>query len=195
MVELSEAPDRRMRMTQLAHRTCLSKSRLSHQIKRMESAGLIDRAECPEDRRGSFAVLTRRGLSVLIAAAPEHVEDVRQLFIDLLPPQDLPGFTRSMAAVAAELENRALKEKEEHDQAVKTARRGSRGEAREAGSADGAEHREVVAGGRGGQESRESHESRDGGSGSGGNGGNGGGSGRDARGSRHGRPSREPLRR
>jgi DNA-binding MarR family transcriptional regulator len=126
LVELSEAPDRRLRMTQLAHRTCLSKSRLSHQVKRMESAGLIDRAECPEDRRGSFAVLTPHGLDALVAAASEHVVDVRELFVDLLPPHDLPGVARSLAIVAVELETRARKEREEHEQAANAARRGSR---------------------------------------------------------------------
>lgn len=179
LVELSEAPDHRMRMTQLAHRTCLSKSRLSHQVKRMEAAGLIDRAECPEDRRGSFAVATRRGLDALAVAAPEHVADVRELFVDLLPPQDLPGLARSLAVVAGELETRALKEKEEHEQAAKAARR----ESRDAQPGlDGAEHHA----GAGSRAGREGHEGR---------GGQDAQDAQDGREARHGRPSREPARR
>ena len=172
LAELSEAPDRRMRMTRLAYRTCLSKSRLSHQIKRMESAGLIGRAECPEDRRGSFAVLTQHGLDALVAAAPEHVEDVRELFVDLLPPQDLAGFARSLGIVAVELELRARKEREEHEQELKASRRESR-EARESVEPPvNAEDRSRGDGGSGGGD----HERR----------------GSDTR---HGRPNRAPARR
>jgi DNA-binding MarR family transcriptional regulator len=198
LVELSEAPDRRLRMTQLAHRTCLSKSRLSHQVKRMESVGLIERAECPEDRRGSFAVLTRRGLHALTDAAPDHVEDVRELFVDLLPSQDLPGFARSLAVVAAELETRARKEREEHEQAARAARREDR-EIRadldgtdldgtdlddtdlDGTDLDDTEHR-AVAGNRGSREGRDGRDGRES---------------HDSRESRHGGrpPSREPVRR
>src|SRR5689334_12713990 len=61
LVVLSEAPERRMRMTDLATATLQSKSRLSHQITRMENAGLVLRQECPGDRRGLYAHLTEQG--------------------------------------------------------------------------------------------------------------------------------------
>ena len=56
LVRLSEAPDRRLRMSDLASRTLSSKSRLSHQVSRMEQDGLVRREECLEDRRGAWAV-------------------------------------------------------------------------------------------------------------------------------------------
>ncbi|MFD0594636.1 MarR family winged helix-turn-helix transcriptional regulator [Catellatospora coxensis] len=61
LVSLSEAPDRRLRMSELAQTMLLEKSRLSHQITRMERAGLVRRQSCPSDRRGQFAVLTDEG--------------------------------------------------------------------------------------------------------------------------------------
>jgi DNA-binding MarR family transcriptional regulator len=89
LVSLSEAPDRRLRMNELAARTDWSKSRLSHQFARMEARGLVTRAECPSDARGTFAVLTDRGMDEIIRAAPFHVESVRRHFIDLLSPEEL----------------------------------------------------------------------------------------------------------
>src|ERR1700761_4074294 len=73
LVELSEAPGHRMRMTELADRTAQSRSRLSHQVNRMEARGLVIREGCEGDKRGTFAVLTDHGLAVIGEAAPSHV--------------------------------------------------------------------------------------------------------------------------
>jgi DNA-binding MarR family transcriptional regulator len=89
LVALSEAPEHRMRMTELAEMTLLSKSRLSHQITRMERNGLVNRQHCPTDRRGQFAVLTEIGWQRIERAAPSHVEDVRECFVDLLSRQEM----------------------------------------------------------------------------------------------------------
>ena len=70
LVRLSESPDRRLRMSNLADTTLSSRSRLSHQIDRMEKAGLVERQLCEDDRRGAFAVLTETGWATLVAAAP-----------------------------------------------------------------------------------------------------------------------------
>ena len=86
LVRLSEAPDRRLRMSELAHMTLASRSRLSHHIDRLVQAGLVERAQCAEDRRGSFAVLTEAGWQRLASAAPDHVESVREYFLDALDP-------------------------------------------------------------------------------------------------------------
>jgi DNA-binding MarR family transcriptional regulator len=88
LVRLSEAPDGRVRMSTLAEQVASSKSRISHQIGRMEKAGLVCRQECPADRRGVFAVLTAHGYDVLRDAAPTHVRGVRDNLIDLLSDQD-----------------------------------------------------------------------------------------------------------
>jgi len=89
LVELSEAPDTRLRMTELADATSQSRSRLSHQISRMESRGLVRRDNCEGDKRGTFAVLTDEGVAAIRRVAPDHVEHVRRHFIDRLTPRQL----------------------------------------------------------------------------------------------------------
>ena len=89
LVELSEAPDRRLRMTELADATSQSRSRLSHQISRMESRGLVRRDDCEGDKRGTFAVLTSEGMAAIERVAPDHVDNVRRHFIDRLSPRQL----------------------------------------------------------------------------------------------------------
>jgi DNA-binding MarR family transcriptional regulator len=88
LVRLSEAPCGRARMSTLAELVASSKSRISHQISRMEKAGLVRRQECPGDRRGVFAVLTSHGQEVLRSAAPTHVRGVRDNLVDLLSDQE-----------------------------------------------------------------------------------------------------------
>jgi DNA-binding MarR family transcriptional regulator len=89
LVALSEAPDRRLRMTELADATSQSRSRLSHQISRMEGRGLVRRDNCEGDKRGTFAVLTEPGLDTIRRVAPDHVDHVRRHFIDRLTPRQL----------------------------------------------------------------------------------------------------------
>jgi DNA-binding MarR family transcriptional regulator len=89
LVELSEAPDHRMRMTELADATSQSRSRLSHQITRMENRGLVRRDDCEGDKRGTFTVLTADGMAAIERVAPDHVENVRRHFIDRLTPGQL----------------------------------------------------------------------------------------------------------
>jgi DNA-binding MarR family transcriptional regulator len=89
LVELSEAPEHRMRMTDLADATSQSRSRLSHQITRMEKRGLVQRDDCEGDKRGTFAVLTKTGIDAIERVAPHHVESVRRHFIERLTPQQL----------------------------------------------------------------------------------------------------------
>lgn len=84
LVRLSEAPGGRMRMSTLAGQVASSKSRLSHQVARMEGGGLVIREHCPSDGRGVFAVITERGRSVLAEAAPTHVHGVREHLVDQL---------------------------------------------------------------------------------------------------------------
>ncbi len=89
LVELSEAPDHRLRMTDLADATSQSRSRLSHQISRMENRGLVRRDDCEGDKRGTFAVLTDKGMDTIERVAPYHVDTVRRHFIDRLTPRQL----------------------------------------------------------------------------------------------------------
>ncbi len=79
LVHLSEAPDQRLRMQELAHRVLLSKSGLTRLIDRMEGRGLVRRAASEADARGVNAVLTPAGLTALEAAVPAHKEDLVEL--------------------------------------------------------------------------------------------------------------------
>ena len=88
LAQLSDAPDRRMRMSELADVAMLSRSRLSHRRKVMEKAGWVRREACPVDKRGFFAVMTPKGWKAIEAAAPDHVESVRSRFVDLLSKED-----------------------------------------------------------------------------------------------------------
>ncbi|MFD7610861.1 MarR family winged helix-turn-helix transcriptional regulator [Streptomyces sp. NPDC059828] len=106
LVNLSESADLRMRMSDLASATLQSKSRLSHQITRMENAGLVRRENCESDRRGLFAVLTDHGMETMRKVAPHHVESVRQHFIDLLSPEALVDLRASLTPVAEHLRGR-----------------------------------------------------------------------------------------
>jgi DNA-binding MarR family transcriptional regulator len=83
---LSEAPHRALRMTELARRANASQSRLSHAVARLEERGWVRREQCPTDRRGQVAVLTDEGYEVLAAAAPGHVDAVRENLFDQLSP-------------------------------------------------------------------------------------------------------------
>lgn len=103
LVNLSESPEHRMRMSDLARATLQSKSRLSHQISRMETAGLVRRENCESDRRGLFAVLTEDGWETMRKVAPHHVAAVREHFIDLLPVEDLASLHKALAPVAEHL--------------------------------------------------------------------------------------------
>ena len=87
LVALSEAPERRMRMTDLADATSQSRSRLSHQITRMQARDLVRREECEGDKRGTWAVLTEFGMATIERIAPRHVDCVRRHFIDRLTPR------------------------------------------------------------------------------------------------------------
>jgi DNA-binding MarR family transcriptional regulator len=88
LVRLSEMPDRRMRMSDLAQELGVSKSKVSHQISRMERAGTVRRAQCDDDARGVLAELTDEGMRTLTEAAPTHVAGVREHMIDLMTPQE-----------------------------------------------------------------------------------------------------------
>ncbi|MEB3369522.1 MarR family winged helix-turn-helix transcriptional regulator [Saccharopolyspora mangrovi] len=103
LVSLSEAPDMQMRMSELANCIAHSKSRMSHQIRRLEKEGLVRRQECPEDGRGVLAVLTEDGLAKLRGAAPDHVKGVREHMIDLLDPDEQKTLASVFSRLTAHL--------------------------------------------------------------------------------------------
>lgn len=104
LVRLSESPDRRMRMSDLAEVTLSSRSRLSHQIDRMVKAGLVERQQCEQDRRGAFAALTDDGWQTLVAAAPDHVGSVREHLVDRLSAREFAALGGACQKIADPLE-------------------------------------------------------------------------------------------
>lgn len=104
LVRLSEAPERTMRMSELAEATSSSRSRLSHAVARLEESGWVRRKDCPTDRRGQLAVLTEHGFEVLVTAAPGHVEGVRSHLFDQLTPQQVAQLREISEALLGHLD-------------------------------------------------------------------------------------------
>jgi DNA-binding MarR family transcriptional regulator len=104
LVRLSDTDDRRLRMSDLAAVTLSSKSRLSHQIARMEEAGWVRREACASDKRVAYAVLTEEGWDTLVATAPEHVESVRRHLFDRLTAEEVAQLAGIMGKLGTELE-------------------------------------------------------------------------------------------
>ena len=112
LAQLSEAPGRRIRMSDLAEIAMLSKSRLSHRITVMEKAGWVRREACKEDRRGAWAVMTEKGLKAIVKAAPDHVDSVRTRFLDRLDGEDQINLADVFEEVLAGLRSEFKSEKE-----------------------------------------------------------------------------------
>ncbi|MFF4198940.1 MarR family winged helix-turn-helix transcriptional regulator [Nonomuraea sp. NPDC001831] len=89
LVLLSEAPERTMRMSELAQWTNSKPSRISHAVNKLEQKGWVRREHYAGDRRGWLAVLTDDGHAALRAAAPKHVASVREHLVDLLTAEQL----------------------------------------------------------------------------------------------------------
>lgn len=103
LVVLSEATDHRVRLLELCERMLWSKSRVSHQLTRMERRGLVRREAHPDNSRAVDAVLTAEGVRLIKAAAPRHVESVRRHFIDHLTGAQLDDLGDLSEAVVARL--------------------------------------------------------------------------------------------
>jgi DNA-binding MarR family transcriptional regulator len=101
LVMLSESVDQQLRMSDLADRVLISRSRLTYRVDQLIRRELVERVECDDDRRGTFARLTPTGLATLTAAAGAHVADVRRLVIDHVNPHDLVRFTELLQSIDA----------------------------------------------------------------------------------------------
>ncbi len=89
LVGLSEAPEGRLRVYELAQALQWEQSRLSHHLARMQARGLVSRRVCRDDRRGSYALVTAAGRRAIEEAAPGHVETVQRLFFDGLSAEQV----------------------------------------------------------------------------------------------------------
>jgi DNA-binding MarR family transcriptional regulator len=100
LVQLVEAPDRRLRMTELADRVLLSRSGLTRLVDRLEREGLVVREPCESDARGFFAVLTDAGFRRLRDASRTHLTGVRDYVVARLGPVDLAELGRLCGELA-----------------------------------------------------------------------------------------------
>lgn len=89
LVTLTDRPHGRMRLFELAESLGWEKSRVSHQVSRMATRGLVAKKKCDSDGRGSIVVVTARGRREIEIAAPGHVDAVRRMFVDLLTADQL----------------------------------------------------------------------------------------------------------
>ena len=99
LLALQEAPENRLRSSALADTVGWQRSRVSHQLGRMEKRGLIRRETCAADSRGSEVVLTGQGAAAFKRAAGPHMRDIHELFVDALTPAQM----RAAADIAATL--------------------------------------------------------------------------------------------
>lgn len=102
LVALSEHPDGRMRVLELARGLKWEKSRLSHQLSRMQQRGLVERFTCQQDRRGSYIELAAAGRAAVESAAPAHVEGVRRYVFDGLSDDQV----RALGTICNEINRR-----------------------------------------------------------------------------------------
>ena len=104
LVQLTDRPDGRLRIYELADDLGWEKSRVSHQVARMAARDLVRKEQCDSDRRGAYVVVSDHGRAEIEAAAPGHVAVVRRLFIDRLTPRQLAAIGDAAEAVLAGLD-------------------------------------------------------------------------------------------
>ncbi|MDP9824580.1 MarR family winged helix-turn-helix transcriptional regulator [Kineosporia succinea] len=101
---LSEAPDRALRMSELAARSSSSPSRLSHTISRLENRGYVRRSRAAEDGRGQVASLTDEGMAAIVDFAPGHVDAVRRYVFDALSAEQVQQLGEICTAVLSKID-------------------------------------------------------------------------------------------
>jgi len=100
LVQLSEAPDRRLRMQEHADRVLLSQSGLTRLVDRLQAEGYVERVRCNEDGRGTYAHLTPGGLEALRRTYPTHLRGVREWFSDGLSDEEAAVLARALRRIA-----------------------------------------------------------------------------------------------
>jgi DNA-binding MarR family transcriptional regulator len=109
LVHLTDNPEGRKRVTDLARLMQWERSRVSHHVTRMERRRLVQRVECAEDGRGAFVVITPQGRTAIEQAAPGHVNTVRRLVFDALSPDELDAFATIIEKALAQLDRHSEK--------------------------------------------------------------------------------------
>ena len=88
LIELYEAPDRRLRMSDLANRVLLTRSGLTRLVDRLEKADYITRSPDPDDRRGYYASITESGIDAMRQAWKVYSASIQQAFADHINPEE-----------------------------------------------------------------------------------------------------------
>lgn len=107
LVQLTDTPEGRVRVTELARGLNWERSRVSHHLTRMERRGLVKREECSDDGRGAWVRLTAQGRAAIERAAPAHVETVRRLVFDALTREEVDALSTVIEKMLARLEEGA----------------------------------------------------------------------------------------
>jgi DNA-binding MarR family transcriptional regulator len=105
IMHLSEAPNRELRMADLAGATDLSASRMTRLVDDLQTRGLVTKTASSSDARGNVARLTARGMAKLKSTWPVHLASVRRAFFDCIDPSAVEGVTRALSGVAAHLDD------------------------------------------------------------------------------------------
>jgi len=108
LMSLSEAPNRELRMADLAHAAALSPSRITRLVEDLQSRGFVAKRPSSSDGRGNVAILTTQGLAKLKSAYPEHLASVRRRVFDHMEPASIKRTADALAGLAAELEDKPL---------------------------------------------------------------------------------------
>ena len=107
LVRLTDRPEGRVRVSELARGLQWERSRVSHHITRMERRGLVQREECADDGRGAWVVLTGEGRAAIESAAPAHVETVRRLVFEVLTREEIDVLSKVIDKVLVRIEEEA----------------------------------------------------------------------------------------
>jgi len=99
LLQLVNAPERRLRMSALADRVLLSRSGITRLVDRLVADGMVERSACPTDARGSIATITAQGLNRLRAASRTHLDGVRRYFLDVVSPDEQATMERALGRV------------------------------------------------------------------------------------------------
>jgi DNA-binding MarR family transcriptional regulator len=105
LVHLTDSPDGRVRVTDLARLLLWERSRVSHHVTRMERRGMVTRQECAEDGRGAFVAVTPAGRAAIDRAAPGHVRAVRRLMFDALSADEVDQLGNAVDKILARLDD------------------------------------------------------------------------------------------
>jgi DNA-binding MarR family transcriptional regulator len=99
LLAIFESPGRQLRSRDLAELIGWEKSRISHQVTRMVSRGLLERRECEDDLRGTWVGITPDGRRAALGAMRKHVSTIRSIFFDALSPEELAALSSASVKV------------------------------------------------------------------------------------------------